>query len=106
MEKMPETIPQEFYDLVDEFIDQAKKMSKRWPESRVSATLLYAAARFNVFTWMHHHPGTDSQTEDWAKWYARQYKKMFLLNAAEMKKTLAGGETKPPAHLDEMKLTG
>jgi hypothetical protein len=45
-------IPQEFYDIVDQFINLANDLGKEWPRSRVSATLMFAAARYNVYNWL------------------------------------------------------
>jgi hypothetical protein len=45
---------QVFFDLVTRFINEANRMNdEQHHRSRVSAALLFAAARYNAFTWMH-----------------------------------------------------
>lgn len=39
----------EFYEMADAFIDLANKQKKKIDQGKVSATFLYAAARFNTF---------------------------------------------------------
>lgn len=39
----------EFYEMADAYIALANKQSKNTEQGKVSATFLYAAARFNIF---------------------------------------------------------
>ncbi|QJR09589.1 hypothetical protein DSM104443_00638 [Usitatibacter rugosus] len=79
---------QVFFDLVTRFINEANKMNdEKHHRSRVSAALLFAAARYNAFTWMHrgddNNPG---QTADEAeKFFAAHYRSMFLENVEFLK---------------------
>jgi hypothetical protein len=79
---------QAFFDLVTRFINEANKMNdEKHHRSRVSAALLFAAARYNAFTWMHrgddNNPG---QTVDEAeKFFAAHYRSMFLENVEFLK---------------------
>jgi hypothetical protein len=75
-------------DLVTRFINEANKMNdEKHHRSRVSAALLFAAARYNAFTWMHR--GDDSnpgQTADEAeKFFSAHYRSMFLENVEFLK---------------------
>jgi hypothetical protein len=40
---------QQFLDMVDRFINLANDVGKSLPRSKVSAALLFAAARYNAF---------------------------------------------------------
>jgi Protein of unknown function (DUF3144) len=79
---------QVFFDLVTRFINEANKMNdEKHHRSRVSAALLFAAARYNAFTWMHRgddvNPG--QSPADAEKFFAAHYKSMFLENVEFLK---------------------
>ena len=79
---------QAFFDLVTRFINEANKMNdEKHHRSRVSAALLFAAARYNAFTWMHRSedmsPGqTVEQAEEF---FGKHYRAMFLENVEFLK---------------------
>jgi len=50
MANEPETVPQEFYDLVERFTDLADEVAAGHDPTKISAVILYAAARFNART--------------------------------------------------------
>lgn len=72
-----------FWELADSFIGLANKHTKDVPKNRVSATLLYAAARFNSFVAA---SGARSKAEFVAdresivKYFLGQYEKMLREN--------------------------
>jgi len=79
---------QAFFDLVTRFINEANRMNdEKHHRSRVSAALLFAAARYNAFTWMHRDGETSpGQTADEAeKFFASHYRSMFLENVEFLK---------------------
>jgi len=79
---------QVFFDLVTRFINEANKMNdENHHRSRVSAALLFAAARYNAFTWMHRDETTSpGQTaEEAEKFFAAHYRSMFLENVEFLK---------------------
>ena len=45
---MADKVPPEFYDLVNRFIAVANEMTGDYNTSRVSAVIMYAAARYNA----------------------------------------------------------
>ena len=54
---MPEDdVPNEFFDVVDEFVHLANKLNEKWPTSRVSSAIMYAAARYNAFNFYAQDP--------------------------------------------------
>ncbi|MBU0909248.1 MAG: DUF3144 domain-containing protein [Proteobacteria bacterium] len=70
----------EFYEMADEYIALANKQSKNVIQGKVSATFLYAAARFNIFLTA---SGADSAADFAAKkenildYFMAEYKKML-----------------------------
>ena len=77
-------IPQEFYDVVDRFINLANELGTTWPRSRVSATLMFAAARYNVYNWLNRDAELEQTVEEAVIYYREQYEEMFLENAQEL----------------------
>jgi hypothetical protein len=77
-------IPQEFYDMVDRFINLANDLEKESARSRVSATLMFAAARYNVFNWLNRDVDLEQNLEDAVAYYQDQYSKMFRDNVQEL----------------------
>jgi hypothetical protein len=78
----------EFYEMADAFIALANKRSKNINQGKVSATFLYAAARFNIFLVA---SGADSANEFASKkenvfdYFMTEYKKMLEEHFADYK---------------------
>jgi hypothetical protein len=78
----------EFYEMADAFIALANKQSKNINQGKVSATFLYAAARFNIFLVA---SGADSANEFASKkenvfdYFMTEYKKMLEEHFADYK---------------------
>ena len=77
-------VPQEFYDVVDRFINLANELGKEWPRSRISATLMFAAARYNVFNWLHREVDLEQTLDEAVTYYGDQYEEMFRENVKEL----------------------
>lgn len=77
-------VPQEFYDVVDKFINLANELGRTWPRSRVSATLMFAAARYNVYNWLNRDVDLDQTPEQALAYYREQYEEMFRDNVKEL----------------------
>ena len=77
-------VPQEFYDVVDKFIDLANELGATWPRSRVSATLMFAAARYNVYNWLTREVELEQTLEQALIFYRTQYEEMFRENVQEL----------------------
>ncbi len=60
----PKQLPDEFYDLVDRFLEVADDLHQAWPGSRVTHTLMYAAARFSADQWLQRHGDDGSGPDD------------------------------------------
>lgn len=79
---------QVFFDLVTRFVNEANRMNdEKHHRSRVSAALLFAAARYNAFTWMHRgealNPG--QTPEEAQEFFAEHYRTMFRENIEFLK---------------------
>lgn len=84
---MPEgnnEVPEEFYDVVDQFIELANKLAESWPSARVSSAILYAAARYNAFNFYALESDINQNKENAIEYYCEQYKKMLLNNLEEL----------------------
>ncbi|MGZ5080311.1 MAG: DUF3144 domain-containing protein [Usitatibacter sp.] len=79
---------QAFFDLVTRFLNEANAMNDTEHRSRISAALLFAAARFNAFTWMHREAMPEQTEAEAVEFFADHYKAMFKDNLAFLK-TLA-----------------
>jgi len=77
-------VPQEFYDVVDKFINLANELGTTWPRSRISATLMFAAARYNVYNWLNRDVDLEQTLEQAVIYYREQYEEMFRENVQEL----------------------
>jgi len=77
-------VPQEFYDVVDKFINLANELESTWPRSRVSATLMFAAARYNVYNWLNRDVDLEQTLDQAVTYYREQYEEMFRENVQEL----------------------
>ena len=76
-------IPKEFFDRADEIINLANAQLKHEHRSKVSASTLYAAARFNAFVSASSYSNGEELTKDFAEisaYFVEQYKKMLNEN--------------------------
>lgn len=91
-------VPQEFYDVVDEFINLANDLGTTWPRSRVSATLMFAAARYNVYNWLNRDVDLEQSLEQAVAYYREQYEEMFRENVHELTPVYTQEEVPPSVH--------
>jgi len=69
-----------FFELVTKFINEANALNAAEHRSRISAAILYAAARYNAFTWMNREIDPEQTPEQAAEFFAGHYKAMFAEN--------------------------
>lgn len=70
----------EFYEMADSFIAVANQQSGKAEQGKVSATFLYAAARFNTFLVASASSSADefsSRKDDAMEYFVAEYKKML-----------------------------
>lgn len=83
---MSELPDQQFWDLADSFIELANQHCETVRRNRVSATLLYAAARFNSFvvaTGTSSKNQLESEFESAVRYFVDQYEKMLRDNLSD-----------------------
>jgi len=84
-------VPPEFHEISNEFVNLANSLSEKWPRSRISATLMYAAARFNAYNWLSGQTDPDQTESEATAYYSQQYREMFLKNAKELRAAFEKG---------------
>ncbi len=85
-------IPPEFTEMSNEFVTLANSLGEKWPRTRVSATLMYAAARFNAYNWLSGQTDPDQTESEATAYYTQQYREMFLKNAKELRASMDKGD--------------
>jgi hypothetical protein len=78
-------VPPEFFDLVDRFITLANTLAGEHGPSRVSAGILYAAARYNAFRLLTSDPDADRNREAAVAYFVDQYRAMLDENVDWLK---------------------
>ncbi|MEQ8781942.1 MAG: DUF3144 domain-containing protein [Roseibium album] len=76
-------VPSEFYDRSDAIIELANAQLNDESRGKVSASTLYAAARFNAFTSAANYSSGEEMTKDLAEivdYFVEQYRKMLKEN--------------------------
>lgn len=71
---------QAFFDLVTRFLDEANAMNDSVHRSRISAALLFAAARYNAFTWLNRDTMPEQTEAEALEFFADHYKAMLKDN--------------------------
>jgi hypothetical protein len=77
---VPKEVPPEFYELVDRFIALAKDMTGAHNTSRVSAVIMFAAARYNAHCMLALDPDARQNREAAVAYYVEQYRSMLEHN--------------------------
>jgi len=83
-------VPKEFFDVVDAFIHLANDLNQKWPTSRISSAMMYAAARYNAFNFYTLDPIPGQNLEKAVEYFCDQYKVMLLENVKALKKPQPG----------------
>lgn len=77
MESDQQPVPQEFYDLVDRLIHLANELTRDNDTSRVSAVIMYAAARYNAHCMMTLDPKAARNRSAAVDYFVKQYRAML-----------------------------
>lgn len=80
MDSKPGDVPPEFYDLVDRFIAMANELTPNHNTSRVSAVIMFAAARFNAHCILASDPNAAQNREAAVAYMVEQYRAMLQEN--------------------------
>ena len=71
---------QVFFDLVTRFLNEANTMNDTEHRSRISAAIMFAAARYNAFTWMNRDQNPEQTEDEAVEFFAEHYRAMFRDN--------------------------
>jgi hypothetical protein len=77
-------IAPEFLDAADEFVQLANRLTETYGREWVAATMMYAAARFNAFSWLTREDRPGQSLDAAAAYYASEYEKMLRDNVDEL----------------------
>lgn len=77
-------IPPEFLDAADRFVNLANEMSDDNPRDWVRAVMMYAAARYNAFTWITREADRQQTTEQAVAYFRNEYETMLRENLKEI----------------------
>jgi hypothetical protein len=77
---MPEKVPQEFYDLVDRFIKVANDLARKHNTTRISAIIMFAAARYNAHCLLAQDPEAGDERDEAMNYFVEQYRIMLKEN--------------------------
>jgi hypothetical protein len=66
----------DFHEVADEFIHLANDLSEEWAKPFLSASFMYAAARYNTF-FFYETDGAPENEEAVVDYYCEQYRKML-----------------------------
>jgi len=78
-------VPKEFFDVADEFVHLANKLSEKWPTSRISSAMMYATARYNAFNSYALDQNPESSVDQAVDYFCQQYRSMLLDNLKAVK---------------------
>lgn len=76
---------QVFFELVTRFINEANAMNDDHHRARVSSAILFAAARYNAFTWLNRDTLPDQTEQQAEDVFADHYRAMFRSNLQFLK---------------------
>lgn len=86
---MPKDVPREFYDAVDKFIALANALMKDHNVERVSAVILFAAARYNAHCMLATDPEANKNREAAVSYFVEQYREMLEDNIDRLKAVMS-----------------
>ena len=77
-------IPDEFLEAADKFVALANEMGEDVSRDWVRAVMMYAAARYNAFTWITGSEQPGQTVDEAAAYYRGEYETMFRENVKEI----------------------
>jgi hypothetical protein len=84
MEARKYEIPDEFLEAADKFVSLANEIGENASRDWVRAVLMYAAARYNAFTWVTRDEDPGQTLEQAAAYFRNEYETMFRENVKEI----------------------
>jgi hypothetical protein len=77
-------IPPEFLDAADRFVALANEIAEAYNRDWVRAVLMYAAARYNAFTWLTREDNPQQTAEQALAYFRNEYETMLRENLKEI----------------------
>ena len=77
-------IPPEFLDAADRFVALANELSEQHNRDWVRAVLMYAAARYNAFTWITREEQMEQTADQAVAYFRNEYDTMLRENLKEI----------------------
>ena len=74
----------EFFDMADQFLAVANRLTEDAPVSRISAAMMYATARFNAFLAQTQGLPPGEVDDDTVRYFRDEYEKMLRENLAQV----------------------
>lgn len=84
MDPTQDITEEQYFEIVDSFINQANEYSKRFPHGRISGALLFAAARYNAFNWVNRSLMREQTLDEAVRMFRNEYENMFRHNVDTM----------------------
>ena len=73
-----------FFDMADQFIAVANRLTEDAPVARISAAMMYATARFNAFVAQSQGLPPGEIDEETVRYFTDEYEKMLRENMAQV----------------------
>jgi hypothetical protein len=89
-------LPDEFLEAADKFVALANELGEEVSRDWVRAVMMYAASRYNAFTWITGSEQQGQTVDEAAAYYRNEYETMFRENVKEIEPVYrAASEAKP-----------
>ena len=86
-------LPAEFLEAADRFVALANEVGESHAHDWVRAVLMYAAARYNAFSWLTDDHAATQDANEAANYFASEYRTMFRENISEFEPVCRGHRT-------------
>jgi len=77
-------LPAEFLDAAERFVALANEIGESRASDWVRTVLMYAAARYNAFSWLTDGHAAAQDADEAANYFASEYRTMFRENVSEL----------------------
>lgn len=88
-------LPPEFLDAADRFVSLANELGDEHSRDWVRAVFMYAAARYNAFTWLTREDGKEQTLAHAVTYFGGEYSTMLRENVKEMEPVYRQGAAGP-----------
>ena len=86
-------LPAEFLDAAERFVGLANEVGESRAPDWVRTVLMYAAARYNAYSWLTGDHAATQSADEAANYFASEYRTMFRENISELEPVYRGRGT-------------